>query len=1216
LLSAAAPRNLTRPRARAQVSGCAEGVVRAWCANTGACTAHARLPPAAGPLQTLACAGAGACRVAAACAGAVFLLHADLLSTTRVLHGSALPRAPLLALSCVVAHAPDDEHAPRRAGEGSSGALAALASVRAEEEELLLAGVDAAGAVWRWRGVAEGDTRLPSAARAASGGVVAATPLALLGWARATQRAEDSDSDSEEAEAGAAAAPRGAAARNAPTAAAVSAGGGEALIISPGGWAVVVTARPAPGALPAPARASGEGAFVGGRFLGAASNCIALWGASGDVQVLELPGPSALHHGRVSPRLLMRTAGGDAAAAAAWALASLERADGSRLLLRAGGERATLTCWALPAGVGVAAGVMPALAAVDLASGWACAPQQAGSDAAAEAAEEGAVTASAFAGGGALAPCWLVQGHARGGIVLRPLPPGGVLQPHLWLRGHAGAVRCLAACQACGSALLLSGGDDATVRAWAPATGEALAVLRHHVAPVLGLHLLRQAGAATAVAAATGPLTPPRPLAGGAAPALPLASADGVLLSEGADGALGLISLSAASAPTCERLLPPVEPACGRVLAAAWCESAGALLVSRAAGAAVWDTLTGVLDRCVAGAAAEELMEGLRRDALPPKVQALRGDCPVAWAPLLACEATAFLGRRGGAPDSGEAWGPLPSALSLECGEEGRALRCALMALHAWGVDARLDAQLMAECSGAAEAAGACGTPFRFAAALSGVEGSLTLLTPAGAAQHALLRSSPRFVAARSLTMAALARRLQRLGERGRSCAAALLAFYTVQLTGALSAPPPAPPALAVYAAAWQDANEYVREAARALLASAPAASVPAALRLGADASWRAVEAAAGGAAADAAACTGRLGVLVAAGAAVAALRRDEPDLLHASVLPRIVAALRTLMRDAPAPHGAAAMALLADGMSAWWAATTLSEAERAALAEDAFALCERLSASGMPGGATELMVAREAGSELLAELAAHAPTLFLTVLAGRFAGAAPDSPAHMTCFLALIRVVQTQPAVVAPHLDRVLDAVCAALAPSSAGARRTCATGAVGVVAELAAHLPHCVAHHRASGRVAVVVHAAARIAIRVYDLGAHAGLLRLLEGSANEALVDGRAADAGAALSFDADGGRLAAYHPACGALRFWVLGGAGAGSTWRGGHSRGLQPARACRVADAWGVGAPGAASGGERARARAFRLDWTLGVGGGVALSRGDNGAPMTFLPVVG
>jgi hypothetical protein len=1182
--------------------------LRAWCADTGACTAHTRLPPAAGPLQTLACAGA--CRVAAACAGAVFLLHADLLSTTRVLHGSALPRAPLLALACVVAQAPDDEHAPRRAGEGSSGALAALASVRAEEQELLLAGVDAAGAVWRWRGVAEGDTRLPSLVRGASGGV-AATPLALLGWARPAERADASDSEDEELESGAAAAPaapRAAAARNGPTAAAVSAGGGEALVISPGGWAVVVTARPAPGALPAPARASGEGVFVGGRFLGTASNCIALWSGSGDVQVLELPGPSTLHHGRVSPRLLMRTAGGDAAA---WAVSSLDRADGSRLLLRAGGARANLTAWALPAGVAVAAGVAPALASVDLASGWACA-QQADSDAVAAAAE-GAVTASVFAGGGALAPCWLVQGHARGGIALRPLPPGGVLQPHLWLRGHAGAVRCLATCQECGSALLLSGGDDATVRAWAPATGEALAVLRHHVAPVLGLHFLRRSGSA---AATVGPPTPPRPHAGGAL-ASPLATSEGMLLSEGADGALGLISLSAVSAPMCERLLPLVEQACGRVQAAAWCESAGVLMVSRATGAAVWDTLTGVLDRCITGAAADELLEGLRRDALPPKTQALRGECPVAWAPLLACEAAAFLGRRGGAPDSGEAWGPLPSALSMECGEEGRALRCALMGLHAWGVDARLDTQLMAECSGAAEAAhaGASGTPFRFAAALTGAEGGLTLLTPAGAARHALLRSSPRFVAARSLTMAALARRLQRLGERGRSCAAAVLAFYTVQLTSALSAPPPAPPALAVYAAAWQDANEYVREAARALLASAPAASVPSALRLGADASWRAVEAAAGGAAADAVACTGRLGVLVAAGAAVAALRRDEPGLLHASVLPRIVAALRTLMRDAPAPHGAAAMALLADGMSAWWAAT-LSETERAALAEDAFALCERLSASGVSGGATELMVAREAGSELLAELAAHAPTLFLTVLAGRFAGAAPDSPAHMTCFLALIRVVQTQAAVVAPHLDRVMDAVCAALAPSSAGTRRTCATGAVGVVAELAAHLPHCVAHHRASQRVAVVVHASSRVAIRVYDLGAHSGLLRLLEGSADEALVDGRAADAGAALSFDADGGRLAAYHPACGALRFWVLGGAGAGSTWRGGHSRGLQPARACRVADAWGVAAPGAPGGGERARARSFRLDWSLGVGGGVALSRGDNGAPMTFLPVVG
>jgi hypothetical protein len=65
--------------------------------------------------------------------------------------------------------------------------------------------------------------------------------------------------------------------------------------------------------------------------------------------------------------------------------------------------------------------------------------------------------------------------------------------------------------------------------------------------------------------------------------------------------------------------------------------------------------------------------------------------------------------------------------------------------------------------------------------------------------------------------------------------------------------------------------------------------------------------------------------------------------------------------------------------------------------------------------------------------------------------------------------------------------------------------------VAELATHLASCVAHHRGSGRVAVAVRVAGRVGFRVYDLGAHCGLLRVLDGSADE----GAAGDAGAVPS-----------------------------------------------------------------------------------------------------
>jgi hypothetical protein len=184
---------------------------------------------------------------------------------------------------------------------------------------------------------------------------------------------------------------------------------------------------------------------------------------------------------------------------------------------------------------------------------------------------------------------------------------------------------------------------------------------------------------------------------------------------------------------------------------------------------------------------------------------------------------------------------------------------------------------------------------------------------------------------------------------------------------------------------------------------------------------------------------------------------------------------------------------------------------------------------------------------------------------------------------------------------------VCAALAPVS-GVRRACATGAAGVVAELATHLATCVAQHRASGRVAVAVRVAGRVAFRVYDLGTHCGLLRVLDGAPDEEPTDGgRSADAGAVLSFDADGGRFAAYHPASGALRFWVLGAGGAG--WRA--ARGQPPARYCRVANA-------ATAQAMRARGNKplLRLDWVLGIGAGVALLNAEDGARLCFLPVVG
>jgi len=1096
----------------AQATACVDGVLRIWQGVSGECVAHAALSVPAGSLCALAgCADpAGVWRLAAAASGAVFLLRGPALELTRVLRGAELPRGPLLALSCVAA-----EHSAEPASAWkSSGSLSSLASVRAEEEQLELVGVEQGGGAWSWAGSAAGEivqTDRPTRRAAAS-------PLALLGWAR------------EEAAVEAADATRPTPPQRGPVAASLSADGAHALIVSPDGWALLSTARPAPGALPPPAAASGDAAgLVGGALLpsphaGAAR--VALLAADGALRVLELSLERTPRRAPPPARELLcaRLQPGCAALLACCA--------GEDLLAVASSEQLSLL--ALPA----AAPLRPPppslpLSTARLADGWPAAG--AGGD---------ECTASLVSGG-----C-IARGRASGEVTLEALVAGDGRAP-LTLRGHEGAVRCLTA----QGGVLLSGGVDCCVRAWALADGAPLACLRHHASPLAALH-----------------------------------APGGQLVSEARDGSLGLLRLEGEGL-VCDRLLawPGAAPPTGPLRALAWAPASATLACWWPEGgelrAHAWDALGGALDRSCGGAAAEELRALLLGGAQGQETGTQPGslgvgmrtlDCSLAWAPLLAV-----------------------------CGDGELAvmspqqLRRALSLLHAWGLDAELDALVAAQCGG--RAAGVLA-----AAAVAGAAGAATLLTPAGAARHALLAGSGRFVARRSLAVCALARRLQRSGGDSMLCSA-LLAFYAAQLQevhGRLAAAP----ALAVYACAWQHASECVREAARALLASAPERAVPPQLRQGDVSCWRAVEEAAGGAAEGSPACSGRVGVLVAAAAAVCSLRRSDGDVaargLHPAAHPHVLAALRRLAREAPAPHGAAALALLAAGVPAWWAAVP----DRAALADEALALCEQLAAAG--GVGSELMVAREACAELLQALAeASAPT-FLDALMGRLqAPGTADSAAHMTAFLALIHSLQERGGalLLRPHLERCLEAACLALQPHASYAssfvapRRSCAAGAAGFLAELQLRCPAVAAQHRVSGRMAVAVPAGpgqARPLLRLYDTGASgapaAGLLRVLEGDAEHEAGDC------AALAFDADGGRLASYHAlggGCGVLRFWVLG-AQPGTAWR--FSRGLAPARACAV--------EGTAAASER-----LRLEWVLGHGSGVKLL--DAERQLAFLSVV-
>ena len=1115
------------PPTHTQVTGSSDAVVRSWSVPTGECLAHNALQNAS-RLRVLAVTSR---HVVVACEFGVTLLDAESLVVTG--HVKATPqllRAPLTALVCTSAA---DDTASRSA---SSSTLTALASVRREEgREVLLVGVDTSGSAWRWRGSPQseapgldGDT--------GRGTSTAVSQVALLGWTR--ESSDDGDDAAMPAPSGAAAA--AAASHRGPACANVSADGKCALLVSAAGWAVVPTQS---GPEAAANSVYGDGAFVGGAFVGGDAQRIALWSTAGDVRVCDvlLPAGSASRPKAPLPRERERDLFVSQPLGAP--VSGVATCTSGRTAWLAAAAGATVALWALPEapprGPGTSPPVPP-LARGCLSDGWPRGDRAPSTD---------DVCTSLVAGW----PPMVVLGHASGVLHLVDV---STAQVRFTLPGHTGAVRCLAAW----GALLLSGGDDATVRAWSLGRGEEggpgqalrlLCVLRHHVAPVVALHTLGDA-------------------------------ATFCMLSEAADGSVGVLHGEEAGAghpPTCSVLLPAPPPGgaapSARLTAALYMLSAGCVALRRGTSLEVWDAASGVLDRLVTGTAAADLLlarltaaaqgDATHASRAAAKVRPVTGDCRVPWAPILQCDVAALTATdRDG-------------LLSL------------LPVLHTWGWDAQVDAMLAAEAKLTEPP-----PPRGVAPALAGCKGAVSVLTPVGAAQRRMFTTSSRLVAQRSLAMTLLGRCLQRLGDNDKAAAAMLVAFYAVQLH---SLPGVAPPAAAVYAACWQHANEHVREAARALLASAPEASVPAALRGDADFSWRAVEAACGGESEASAACTGRMGVLAAAGLAVASQRRSDGCALHPAAVARTLVSLRGLAHDAPAPHGSAAVALLGEGMAVW-CDTLQGDRDRGAFALEALVLCERLAASTSSGlAATDVMVAREASADLLAALAVALPPVFLAALCARLA--AGDSAAHMTAFLALIRVVQTQPAVLSPHLDRALEAICGACTPGPSGARRACATGANGALAEFAARLPAYVAHHRGSGRVAVAPTHGASAAPLVHVFELPHGLVRILDAGPGEP-VGGECA----ALSIDGDGARVAAYHAASGMLRFWVLGPPGA-AAWRA--ARGLPPARACAVPRL-----PQTAGGRPK-----FRLEWVSGLGAaaGVALLTATDPNPVCFLPVV-
>ena len=1164
---------------------CVSGVVRVWDASPGRCVAVCPTPcGGASVLAACASASAGDVHLAVCNTSAVFLLHLSRQGALSVTRAVPLPPAavPLLSLS--------------------------LSRPEADVPDVGVTAVEAGGGVWRWRGAHEAPCDSPPP-RTPGSDDPPPEPGLLLGWAPGPRGgAQTRFERASRGTASSPAPPAPARARACHTAASLSPGdGAAAAVASPAGWAVVATGGSGVAASASSARrpphATGDGPCDGVCFVGPSSLCV--W----DTRCAQLtavsippppdagqpPPPPAPPSRAAAQRVLLRcaveTGGGGRVVACGTEWASQQpNAPPSRALFVASGD--VLSLFLLPPSPPQ---VAPREASRAAAS--ACLPPH-------PTPPDDAVTCSVFVTPSAscAAPAWLVLGTAGGCLRVLPLPPRR--EPPSSLPGHVGRVACLAAPSPC---VVVSGGEDATLRVWdlhgagvSPHPATCVAVLRCHVAPLSRLWPLGHAR--LGCEDTDGRLSLLRVAEGEGATAQLSHHAISILLLhpdpalvEPPDAAPSSIAAAAPPLLLTASLLPPPPPPLSLMC---WAPTCSCVVATRSRGVSpspappllVWDGLRGSLERVVTDAASCSTLLGSCAASFAPLSSPPTPLCspraPAGWAPCLVVDAAGLV-ERGSRRDA----------------------TAALGALHVWGLDAPADAAVASLCD---QPRGCESPPVPTTPCVAGAGGAVTLPCCGDSARPHPSEISdfltPPLLALRALAVCALARRAGRQKS---------VALSPMQQQHHLPPSPPSPAAssaplsprtlrgasarvVSAYAAGLRvgclpavcvlssgcvcPSSPSLRAAATSLLVDAPQGVAP---RLeGPSSTWVGVEAAGCGTALDAAGPTGRWGVIAAAAWAVAG-RHLEWD----GAAARTLSALRSLSREAPARCGTAALSLLASGCGpAWW--PLLSAPQRSSLVEDCFAAAERLVT--LPGGGVDAQAAREAASELLASVAAADLSLFCAVLGGRFVGAGADNTAHVSAFVAAIRAVAvaSPPSAVAPHLEFCLEAACAA-------AGRRCAAGAAGLIAELLKAVPTRVAVHRPSARVAVAAElshalfqpgaAPASPRVRVYDTGAlkpdHAGLVRELAGA------DGEPPHA---LGFDAEGGRVAQH--AGGALRFWVVGPGGGAPPGRA-PPRPLPPARSTAA-----PAIPG------------LRLSWAHGVGAGVGLVD-ERGRPHAFLAVI-
>ena len=773
------------------------------------------------------------------------------------------------------------------------------------------------------------------------------------------------------------------------------------------------------------------------------------------------------------------------------------------------------------------------------------------------------VTSCAPAKGARYAPESYVYGYSDGTICSQPLY--GSSAPSTSFRGHDGAVLSLLDWTGDKKeSFLLSGGKDGTVRAWDYASSKNMAVLRHHQGPVRWLL--------------------PAPMSARDA------SWNNVFITIGDDGVLGLVS---ADTWAVNFIMPGNGFGVKEMI---WNAPRGVLAVlSKDGSLHVWDILTGVLERHLTGGAVQAMMANLREGSFHVVLHGMLGPAQRQWKytrrrpqPLMwrcvqtnvfaiSADINALLDpASNGLPSHGvkrrislDSIKSSPSVISGSfVDEEVRALHL-LLGMLVLSTEGNLDAGIFDEFFA---------NKSRYSdVSVIGAKGSVTFDLPG-------VRSMKKPSTTRELRlfMAATAIRIVQVSE------AVSMAPY-VEVMEAVEARNRVVDDADLVFYAWHcmDKVECVRQASKRLLCACLMKSLPPSFELAAPddlftceqfARWDRLTP-------NSQFGNGLLGLIISSTACL-----TPNTTVHDSWNIKISRALLEGLKSPSKTVVLTSAALLTEGIkhSNWM--SCLADPNKAL--EEVFELSSKIMS--MSTDPTESMINREALSDVLSAFAGASPPFFFTHMNNRLRSLAPEHPAHMLAFMALMRVAQTNVKMLQVHAAYLMDTVMLALNPSNSALRKSCLQGVNVLLTELGKS--SSMAFHRETQRFTAAIHGAVKngTVMIVYDLQTATkwrtlednhtdltdratsealatnwsnplGLLTSPENSvkhSSNVLVDHMRSismdeyDSGElsvkAVSFDADGNQVAAYLDKLSFVYIWDL-----TPSWRHTFTRGALP-----------------------------------------------------------